>query len=99
MDFMAPEGEPINAAAGGVVVYSGDHPQYGKMVEIDHGNGLISRYAHASKLNAKIGDVVLRGQKIAAVGNTGRSTGAHLHFEVRQWGAPQNPARFLQVRG
>ena len=99
MDFMAPEGESINAAAGGVVVYSGDHPQYGKMIEIDHGNGLISRYAHASKLNAKIGDVVLRGQKIAAVGNTGRSTGAHLHFEVRQWGAPQNPARFLQVRG
>lgn len=99
MDFMAPEGEMVTAAAGGVVVYSGVHPQYGNMIEIDHGNGLITRYAHASRLTAKIGDVVLRGQKIAEVGNTGRSTGAHLHFEVRQWGAPQNPARFLQVRG
>ncbi|HUF19580.1 MAG TPA: M23 family metallopeptidase [Burkholderiales bacterium] len=99
MDFMAPEGTPIRAAAGGVVVYSALHPQYGNMIEVDHGNGLITRYAHASLLNAKIGDVVLRGQKIAEVGSTGRSTGAHLHFEVRQWGAPQNPARFLQVPG
>jgi murein DD-endopeptidase MepM/ murein hydrolase activator NlpD len=99
MDFMAPEGTPIYAAAGGVVVYSAFHPQYGNMIEVDHGNGLISRYAHASALNARIGDVVLRGQKIAEVGSTGRSTGAHLHFEVRQWGAPQNPARFLQVPG
>lgn len=99
MDFMAPEGEAIHAAAGGVVVYAGAHPQYGNMIEIDHGNGLITRYAHASKLIAKVGDVVLRGQKIAEVGSTGRSTGTHLHFEVRQWGAPQNPARFLQVPG
>jgi murein DD-endopeptidase MepM/ murein hydrolase activator NlpD len=99
MDFMAAEGEAITAAAGGVVVYAGAHPQYGNMVEIDHGNGLITRYAHASKLVARVGDVVLRGQKIAEVGNTGRSTGTHLHFEVRQWGAPQNPARFLQVPG
>lgn len=99
MDFMAPEGSPIQAAAGGVVVYAGLHPQYGNMIEIDHGNGLISRYAHASKLHAKVGDVVLRGQNIAEVGSTGRSTGAHLHFEVRQWGGPQNPARFLQVPG
>ncbi|HWQ37456.1 MAG TPA: M23 family metallopeptidase [Burkholderiales bacterium] len=99
MDFMAPEGTPVTAAAGGVVVYAGEHPQYGNMLEIDHGNGLVTRYAHASRLEVRIGDVVLRGQKIAEVGNTGRSTGAHLHFEVRQWGAPQNPARFLQVRG
>lgn len=99
MDFMAPEGEAITAAAGGVVVYSGPHPQYGNMIEVDHGNSLVTRYAHASKLIAKVGDVVLRGQKIAEVGNTGRSTGTHLHFEVRQWGAPQNPARFLQVPG
>jgi murein DD-endopeptidase MepM/ murein hydrolase activator NlpD len=99
MDFMAAEGEAVTAAAGGVVVFSESHPQYGNMIEIDHGNGLITRYAHASKLIAKVGDVVLRGQKIAEVGNTGRSTGTHLHFEVRQWGAPQNPARFLQVPG
>jgi len=97
MDFMAAEGEAVTAAAGGVVVFSEAHPQYGNMIEIDHGNGLVTRYAHASKLIAKVGDVVLRGQKIAEVGNTGRSTGTHLHFEVRQWGAPQNPARFLQV--
>lgn len=99
MDFMAAEGTAITAAAGGVVVYAGMHPQYGNMIEIDHGNGLVTRYAHASKLIAKIGDVVLRGQKVAEVGTTGRSTGTHLHFEVRQWGAPQNPARFLQVPG
>jgi len=99
MDFMAQEGEAVTAAAGGVVVFSDPHPQYGNMIEVDHGNGLITRYAHASKLIAKVGDVVLRGQKIAEVGNTGRSTGTHLHFEVRQWGAPQNPARFLQVPG
>jgi murein DD-endopeptidase MepM/ murein hydrolase activator NlpD len=99
MDFMAAEGTAITAAAGGVVVYAGPHPQYGNMMEVDHGNGLVTRYAHASKLIANVGDVVLRGQKIAEVGNTGRSTGTHLHFEVRQWGAPQNPARFLQVPG
>jgi murein DD-endopeptidase MepM/ murein hydrolase activator NlpD len=99
MDFMAAEGTAITAAAGGVVVYADLHPQYGNMIEIDHGNGLITRYAHASKLIAKVGDVVLRGQKVAEVGTTGRSTGTHLHFEVRQWGAPQNPARFLQVPG
>jgi murein DD-endopeptidase MepM/ murein hydrolase activator NlpD len=99
MDFMAAEGTAITAAAGGVVVYADLHPQYGNMIEVDHGNGLVTRYAHSSKLIAKVGDVVLRGQKIAEVGNTGRSTGTHLHFEVRQWGAPQNPARFLQVPG
>ena len=71
-------------------------PHYGKMVEIDHGNGLVSRYAHASKLTVKEGDLVVRGQRIAAVGSTGRSTGPHLHFEVRLNGVPQNPARFLQ---
>jgi murein DD-endopeptidase MepM/ murein hydrolase activator NlpD len=99
MDFMAQEGEAVTSAAGGVVVFSDSHPQYGNMIEIDHGNGLITRYAHAFKLIAKVGDVVLRGQKIAEVGNTGRSTGTHLHFEVRQSGAPQNPARFLQEPG
>ena len=97
IDFMAEEGTPIEAAAGGVVVFAGPHPQYGNMIEIDHGNDLVSRYAHASKLLVKVGDVVLRGSKIAEVGNTGRSTGAHLHFEVRQRGASQNPTRFLRL--
>ena len=99
IDFMAEEGTPIQAAAAGVVVYSEFHPQYGNMIEIDHGNDLISRYAHASKRFVKIGDVVLRGSKIAEVGKTGRATGAHLHFEVRQRGAARNPAQFLQLPG
>jgi len=67
------------------------------MIEIDHGNDLISRYAHASKKYVKVGDVVLRGTRIADVGRTGRATGSHLHFEVRQRGAALNPARFLQI--
>lgn len=99
VDFVVKNGTPIIAAAGGVVVYSDYHPEYGSMVEIDHGNDLISRYAHASKRLVKVGQVVLRGQKVAEVGSTGRSTGSHLHFEVRYKGAPQNPARFLQMPG
>ncbi|MBI2295220.1 MAG: M23 family metallopeptidase [Betaproteobacteria bacterium] len=97
IDFMAEQGTPIRAAAGGVVVYSAPHPQYGNMIEIDHGNDLITRYAHASKLLVKVGDVVLRGGKIAEVGSTGRATGTHLHFEVRQRGGPVNPVRFLRL--
>lgn len=99
VDFVAESGTPVVAAAGGVVVYSDYHPEYGNMIEIDHGNGFVSRYAHASKRLVKVGQVVLRGQKIAEVGSTGRSTGPHLHFEVRYNGAPQNPARFLQMPG
>lgn len=99
IDFMAEEGTPVHAAAAGVVVYSEFHPQYGNMIEIDHGNDLISRYAHASKRLVKVGDVVLRGSRIADVGKTGRATGSHLHFEVRQRGAARNPAQFLQLPG
>jgi murein DD-endopeptidase MepM/ murein hydrolase activator NlpD len=99
IDFMAEHGAPIIAAAGGVVVYSDFHAQYGNMVEIDHGNGLVSRYAHASKRLVKLGDVVLSGAKIAEVGKTGRATGTHLHFEVRHRGVPQNPAQFLRLPG
>jgi murein DD-endopeptidase MepM/ murein hydrolase activator NlpD len=99
IDFMAEDGTPIYAAAAGVVVYSEFHPQYGNMIEIDHGNDLISRYAHASKRLVKVGDVVLRGSRIADVGRTGRATGSHLHFEVRQRGAARNPAQFLQLPG
>ena len=99
IDFIAEQGTPIMAAAGGVVVYSDFHPQYGNMIEIDHGNGLITRYAHASKRLAKVGDVVMRGAKIAEVGKTGRATGTHLHFEVRRRGAPQNPTQFLRLPG
>ena len=97
VDFIADTGTPVIAAAGGVVAYSDYHPQYGNMIEIDHGNDLITRYAHASKRLVAVGDVVRRGDKIAEVGNTGRSTGTHLHFEVRYKGSPQNPARFLKT--
>lgn len=96
VDFMAEPGTAIHASAGGVVVYSDTHPQYGNMVEVDHGNDIVTRYAHASKLLVKVGQVVRRGDKIAEVGSTGRSTGNHLHFEVRYKGNAQNPARFLQ---
>jgi murein DD-endopeptidase MepM/ murein hydrolase activator NlpD len=97
MDFQAEPGTAIVAAAGGVVVTQETHPAYGNMVEIDHGNNLITRYAHASKVFVKQGDVVKRGQKIAAVGTTGRSTGPHLHFEVLVQGLPQDPHKFLSA--
>lgn len=99
VDFIAEVGAPIKAAAGGVVIYSDRHPEYGNMVEIDHGDGLVTRYAHASKCLVNLGEVVLQGQKIAEVGNTGRSTGPHLHFEIRHNDKPQNPARFLKKQG
>ena len=95
IDFPAEAGTPILAAASGKVVYAGWHPQYGKMLEIDHGSGLVSRYAHASHLAVGEGELVVRGQRVAAVGSSGRSTGPHLHFEVRLNGVPQNPTRFL----
>jgi murein DD-endopeptidase MepM/ murein hydrolase activator NlpD len=95
IDFLADLGSPIVAAAGGVVVFAGLHPQYGYMIDIDHGNDLVTRYAHCSKLLVREGDVVQRGRKIGEVGSTGRSTGPHLHFEVRFRGAAQNPAKFL----
>ena len=97
VDFISDVGTPIFAAAGGVVLTAENHPQYGKMIEVDHGNDFVTRYAHASKLLVKPGDLVQRGRKIAEVGSTGRSTGPHLHFEVRYRGVAQNPARFLQA--
>ena len=96
IDFPAETGTTIVAAASGKVIFADTNREYGKMIEIDHGNGLVSRYAHASTLKVHDGDLVIRGQPIAAVGTTGRSTGPHLHFEVRLNGVPQNPARFLQ---
>lgn len=99
VDFVAERGAPILSAAAGVVIYSGYHPQYGNMVEVDHGDGLVTRYAHASKRLVEVGDVVQRGARIATVGSTGRATGAHLHFEVLHEGVPQHPARFLRLPG
>ena len=95
LDFPSNQGTPILAAAGGVVVAQEYHPAYGNMVEIDHGNDLVTRYAHASKVFVKKGDLIKRGQKIAEVGSTGRSTGSHLHFEVLVQGVFQDPQKFL----
>lgn len=97
LDFQADTGTAIFAAAAGVVVTQEFHPAYGNMVEIDHGNDLITRYAHASTVGVKKGELIRRGQKIAEVGTTGRSTGAHLHFEVMVQGVPQDPQKFLNA--
>ena len=95
VDIIAPTGTPVVAAAGGVVSTVGFVHEYGQIVEVDHDNGLTSRYAHLSKSLVKVGDVVLKGQPIAHVGATGRTTGPHLHFEVREKGIPLNPNKFF----
>ena len=95
LDFPADVGTPIRAAAGGVVSAVEAHPQYGHLVEIDHGNQLTTRYAHLSRALVKEGDIVKRGQSVAEVGTSGRSTGPHLHFEVLVEQVPQDPAKFL----
>jgi murein DD-endopeptidase MepM/ murein hydrolase activator NlpD len=95
LDFPADNGTPITAAAGGIVVTREWHPAYGNLLEIDHGNGLVTRYAHCASIEVARGALVKRGQLVARVGSTGRSTGSHLHFEVLVDGAPQDPARFL----
>jgi murein DD-endopeptidase MepM/ murein hydrolase activator NlpD len=98
LDFADTLGAPILAAESGVVLAVTDYPQYGKTVDIDHGNGLVTRYSHTLRVLVKQGDVVKRGQAIAEVGSTGRSTGPHLHFEVLKNGAPQNPIGYLSGR-
>jgi murein DD-endopeptidase MepM/ murein hydrolase activator NlpD len=95
IDFIVDVGTPVVAAAGGVVQFAGFHPQYGNMIDIDHGNDLVTRYAHLSKVLVKDGDLVQRGRHIGDSGNTGRTTGPHLHFEVRYRGMAQNPMKFL----
>lgn len=97
IDYQSSAGTAILAAAGGVVVTQEFRPDYGNMVEVDHGKDLVTRYAHASKVMVKKGDLVKRGQKIAEVGSTGRSTGPHLHFEVLVRGVPQDPNKFMNA--
>jgi murein DD-endopeptidase MepM/ murein hydrolase activator NlpD len=97
LDFQAEPGTPILAAAGGLVVTQEYHAGYGNMIEVDHGNQLLSRYAHARAVFVKKGDLIKRGQKIAEVGSTGRSTGPHLHYEVLVQGVPQDPRKFLNA--
>ena len=95
IDFAADVGDPVLAVADGVVSYSGVRSGYGNVIEIDHGNGYVTRYAHNSALDRSVGDLVRSGQQIARAGSTGRSTGAHVHFEVWQDGAVVNPRKFL----
>lgn len=95
LDFMAAEGTPIYAAASGIVTAAEKTPDYGNIVKLDHGSGVETRYAHASRILVKPGQRVEKGQVIAEIGNTGRSTGAHLHFEVRMNGAALDPRKFL----
>ena len=97
LDFTADIGTPIHAAAGGIVIFAEQTPDYGKIVRIDHGSGLETRYAHASKLLVKVGDRVEKGQVISLVGNSGRSTGPHLHYEIRLKGEPLDPRKYLQA--
>lgn len=96
LDFVADSGTPIYASAAGIVTAAEQTPDYGRIVKINHGSGLETRYAHASQLLVKAGERVERGQLIARVGSTGRSTGAHLHFEVRLNGAALDPRKYLQ---
>ena len=97
VDIIASPGTPVMAAAGGVVTTVAYVQEYGNIVDVDHDNGLTSRYAHLSKSLVKVGDVVMKGQVIAKVGATGRTTGPHLHFEVREKGIPLNPNKFLAL--
>jgi len=98
LDFRGPMGAPIYAAAKGFVSFAGPRAGYGKCIEVTHGNGLVTRYAHMSGFRARLGQPVAAGQLIGAIGSTGRSTGPHLHFEVRINDRPVNPRPFLEAR-
>ncbi|RUO23533.1 hypothetical protein CWE08_02485 [Aliidiomarina iranensis] len=95
IDYAAPEGAPILATGAGIVTFAGHRSGYGKLVEIDHGAGLRTRYGHMRAINVQVGDVVTRGQTIAEVGNLGRSTGPHVHYEILENGKHVNPARYV----
>ena len=95
VDFAAEHGAQVQAPAAGTVVFVGNRGNYGKTLVIDHGFGLQTHYAHLSSYEVEAGENIKRGQLIAAVGNTGRTTGAHLHYEVRYRGIPQDPGRYI----
>ncbi len=96
IDFEADVGDPVLSVADGVVSFAGDRSGYGTTVEVDHGNGYTTRYAHNSALSRRVGELVRAGDQIAKAGSSGRSTGAHVHFEVWQDGRVMNPRQFLQ---
>jgi murein DD-endopeptidase MepM/ murein hydrolase activator NlpD len=95
IDFDANTGDPVLAVADGVVSYAGTRSGYGQVVEVDHGNGYVTRYAHNSRLMVQVGELVRAGEQLAKAGSTGRSTGAHVHFEVWENGHVVNPRKFL----
>jgi hypothetical protein len=95
LDFAGKEGEPVLATGAGVITWSGSRYGYGELVEIDHGGGLVTRYGHNKQVNVKIGDVVTKGQSIAVMGSTGRSTGPHVHYEVIHHGQQQDPLPYV----
>ena len=95
IDFAGKEGDPVIATAAGIVTWSGERFGYGNLVEINHGNGLVSRYGHNQSLDVGVGEVVTKGQRIATIGNTGRSTGAHVHYEIIKQGKHIDPLPFV----
>ncbi len=95
IDYIAPYGTSVLASAGGRVRRAGPYGAFGRTVEIDHGDGLVTRYGHTSRILVRVGDIVLPGQPVAMVGSTGRSTGAHLHFEILRDGTPVQPRLYL----
>lgn len=95
LDIAADSGTPITAPASGIVSYASYDEGYGKLISIDHGHGIVTRYGHCSQMYVKVGQHVRRGDVIGAVGTTGRSTGPHLHYEVRLGGVPVNPEKFI----
>jgi len=97
MDFASKSGSDVLSVAGGVVTWSGERYGYGNLVEINHGNGFVTRYGHNQDNLVRVGDTVKKGQKIAEMGSTGRSTGPHVHFEVLQNGRQINPLKFVQA--
>ncbi|WP_372015843.1 peptidoglycan DD-metalloendopeptidase family protein [Pseudoxanthomonas sp. 10H] len=95
IDFDANVGDPVMSVADGVVSFAGSRSGYGHTIEVDHGNGYVTRYAHNSRLTVKAGDLVRAGEQVAKAGSSGRSTGAHVHFEVWENGSVVNPRKFL----
>ena len=96
VDLAGKDGSDIIAVASGVVTWAGERYGYGNLVEVDHGDGLVTRYAHAKTVKVKIGDVVQKGQVVALMGSTGRSTGPHVHFEVIRNGKAEDPVKYIQ---
>ncbi len=97
VDFAGRHGSPVLAVAAGVVTWTGDKGGYGNLIEINHGNGYITRYGHNSKILAKVGDKISKGQAVARMGSTGRSTGPHVHFEVLHNDVVVNPAEYIRA--